>query len=130
MKYDLYDHISLSGKNEIKEWTQKLQSSQLAKLNQKLDSLEQHGLNLRPQMLTDSGVSGILKLRVHGGVQLRPLLCRGPVDNDREFTLLLGAKEIGSKWVPKDAPNIASTIKREITLSSSVRRVRHERVGK
>jgi hypothetical protein len=39
----------------------------------------------------------IYKLRIKQTVQLRPLLCRGPFDNDAEYTLLEGAKEIGRK---------------------------------
>ena len=38
-------------------------------------------------------------------MQYRPLGCYGPDRN--EFTLLIGAKEIGSKFEPKDAPNKA-----------------------
>ena len=61
--------------------------------------LEKEGSNLFPQMLCGTETPGILKLRVKGNVQLRPMLCRGPIEIDKEFTLLLGACEVGGKLV-------------------------------
>jgi hypothetical protein len=53
-----------------------------------------------------SGYRKIYELKIHGpGVQYRPLGCYGPERN--EFTLLIGAKEVGDKFEPKDAPNKA-----------------------
>lgn len=129
MAFTLYDFLSESGNNEFKEWTENLQSKERAKLNEKLDKLQEHGDTLYPLMLTGTDVAGIQKLRVQGGVKLRPLLCKGPVDIASEYTLLMGAKEIGDKWVPKDAPKKANDKKAEVAANPLGRRKLHERVG-
>lgn len=128
MAYNLYDYLDASGDNDFRAWTAGCQPVERAKLNSRIDMLTVHGEGLFPQILTNSGVPGILKIRCHGNTQLRPLLCRGPHDADVEFTFLLGAKEKGSKWVPKDAPTIADGRKEEV-LKDIKRRCRHERVG-
>lgn len=128
MTFKLFDYVDLSGKNSFKKWTEGLQVTQKAKLNEKLDKLAQHGNSLYPHMLTDTKVSGIQKLRVKGNVQLRPLLCKGPVDVLGEFTLLFGAKEVSSKLVPKDAEDKAKDIKAEVKKDPVNRRKDHERV--
>lgn len=128
MTYSIYDFLNLQGQNEIKEWTLGLEKAQRGKLNEKLDKLMLYGDELFPHMLTGTPVPGIQKLRVKGKVQLRPLLCKGPVNIDSEYTLLLGAKEIGDKWSPKNAPTIANNNKTEVIAAPSSRRVEHERV--
>lgn len=128
MAFTLYDHVNAAGENEFKIWTETLEKIQRAKLNEKLDKLAQHGTELYPQILTDTGVSGIQKLRIHGNVQLRPLLCKGPTNNNDEFTLLMGAKEIGSEWSPVKAPEKAEKIKQEVSKSPNTRRKLHERI--
>ena len=129
MLFAIYDYVNAQGKNEFKEWTEELQKAQRARLNEKLDKLEKHGDELFPNILTGTGTAGILKLRVKGNVQLRPLLCKGPVDVSSEYTLLMGAKEIGEKWAPKDAPNRANDKKGEVVADPDRRRIKHERVS-
>lgn len=126
MAYKLYDYVDASGRNLIKSWTESLQKQQRAKLNQKLDLLEKNGDALMPNMLTDSGVPGIQKLRVRGNVQLRPLLCKGPANVDNEYTLLAGAKEVGFKLMPNGVEDAAQQRKMEVT-SDLGRRKKHER---
>lgn len=128
MAFTLYDYFSESGVNEFKEWAEGLQSKERAKLNEKLDKLQEHGDTLYPHMLTGTSVAGIQKLRVQGGVKLRPLLRKGPVDMASEYTLLMGAKEVGNKWVPKNAPKTASDRKAEVAANPVGRRKLHERV--
>jgi len=128
MVFALYDYVSESGTNEFKDWTEGLQSKERAKLNEKLDKLQEHGDALYPHMLTGTDVAGIQKLRVQGGVKLRPLLCKGPVAIAAEYTLLMGAKEVGSKWVPKSAPKTANDRKSAVSVSPATRRKPHERV--
>lgn len=124
----LFDYVDSLGANKFSKWSRKLQKTQKAKLNEKLDLLQIKGTDLPDGLLTDSGVPGILKLRIKAGnVQLRPLLCKGPINNDTEFTLLLGAKEIGNCYCPDDAPNIAKANKDQI-VSDQNRRVAHEKI--
>lgn len=128
MSYLLYDYLAANGDNEFYAWVVNIEVTQRAKLNQKLDALKLHGEELFPEVLTNSGVPGILKLRVRGNVQLRPLLCRGPINVRSEFTLLMGATEKGDRWKPKDAPKMALDRKHWVIKDPDGRRIEHERV--
>lgn len=125
----LYDYVNAQGENELKKWAEGLQKVQRAKLNEKLDKLQLYGDGLHPHMLTDTGTPGIQKLRVKGNVQLRPLLCKGPVQVNSEYTLLMGAKEVGGKWVPREAPRTADALKQAVIADPLGRRKDHERVS-
>lgn len=117
-----------SGKgNEIEKWTLNLQKRQRVKLNSKLDMLQQSGGDLPPQLLAGTGVPHIYKLKVQGNPKLRPLLCKGTVDNKNEYTLLIGAFEIGWGYDPKDALAIAAK-RREELLNDPKRRCKHKRI--
>lgn len=129
MKFKLFDYCNHAGNNEFKAWTQSLQLVQRGKLNAKLDMLGMLGDGLLPVILTGTDTPGILKLRIKGNVQLRPMLCKGPVDVDGEFSLLIGAIEVGSKLKPLNADVIAGERKEEIRRYPDNRRVKHERVS-
>ena len=65
------------------------------------------------------GYEGIYEIRIrYEQVQYRPLGCLGP--NNREFTLLIGALEKDSEFVPKNAPNIAYNRKELIMTNRSL----------
>lgn len=133
MPFKLYDFMNMKGENEFKEWTKNLETRERAKLNEKLDKLQQHGDGLFPEILTGTPVAGIQKIRVKGKVQLRPLLCKGPLLDETgqiedAYTLLMGAKEIGDKWSPPTAPEKANKKKQEVVDSRGTRRCDHERV--
>lgn len=128
MPFLIYDYVNDQRQNEFKDWTSGLEKKQRGKLNEKLDKLALYGDALHPEMLTGTGVPGIKKIRSRGNVQLRPLLCNGPVDIKKEYTLLMGAKEIGNKWVPKDAPSDAKEKKAEVIKDPINRRIKHERI--
>ncbi|SMG63665.1 hypothetical protein BMETH_18341354419, partial [methanotrophic bacterial endosymbiont of Bathymodiolus sp.] len=113
-KFTLYDYLNKNGNNEFKEWTKKLQKNERAKLNARLDMLSLKGSGLFPEILTGTPTSGILKLRVKGKVQLRPMLCKGPINIEHEFTLLIGAIERDSKFVPRKADEKANDRKKII----------------
>lgn len=133
MKYKLYDYVSKSGRNEFKKWSQKLDTLQLAKLNEKLDDLEDKGTLLDKQILSESGEPHIKKLRFQGKVAMRPLLCEGPTRDDnnqynREFTLLCGAIEKDRK-LPKNILKIAKKRREELEKNHKKRRCEHESVN-
>jgi len=127
-KFSLFDYTDKYGNNDIKAWTLTLEKPQRAKLNAKLDMLAQHGLELFPHVLTDTPTPGIQKLRVKGNVQLRPMLCQGPINNGNEFTLLIGATERDSRFVPDKADEKADDRKKMI-IANPNRRCPHERVS-
>ena len=128
MSFNLFDYCDANGVNQFKEWAKKLQTPQRAKLNAKLDMLSNQGSELFPDVLTGTDTPGILKLRVKGNVQLRPMLCDGPVNINKEYTLLLGAIEVGDELKPKNADKLADKRKNEVKLNPNTRRVKHERI--
>ena len=128
MKFKIHDFVNSKGVNEFKTWTLSLQKKEQGKLREKIDKLMLHGDELYPMMLTDTPIPGIKKIRVQGPVKLRPLLCSGPVAVGQEYTMLLGAKEIGSQWAPKDAPTTANDKKNEVSQDPVKRRISHERI--
>jgi len=128
MKNELYDYVGANGQNDIKVWTEGLQKKERAKLNARLDMLAQHGVGLFPHILTNTPTPGILKLRCHGNVQLRPMLCNGPISVNSEFTLLIGATERDFRFDPLDADSLANVRKQEVNIDPANRRKKHERV--
>lgn len=95
MPFLIYDYVNHYGQNEFKDWASRLEKPQRGKLNERIDKLALYGDALYPEMLTGTNVAGIQKLRVRGKVQLRPLLCKGPINVEHEYTMLMGAKEVG-----------------------------------
>lgn len=129
MAYRLFDYHDAQGRNEFKAWSSGLQKVQLGKLNARLDMLADHGEELFPHILTNSSVATILKLRCKGQVQLRPLLCRGPINAADEFTLLAGATERGSVLEPQGVADTALARKNAVRADPQNRRKDHERVS-
>ena len=99
--YNLWDFLSPRGENVILRWArdERLTTRERAALNNKLDRLAQidFSLAIETKFLAGPIYGRIYKLVVHAGRMLRPLLCRGPIDNETEYTLLLGVIETGGK---------------------------------
>jgi hypothetical protein len=95
----LFDFLDDNNKSVIHEWAKSLEKADRAKLNSKFKQLAEMDFALAwgTKLLQGPIYKSIYKLRTKQTVQLRPLLCRGPLDNDAEYTLLEGAKEIGKK---------------------------------
>ena len=127
-EFTLYDYVDGIGRNSFKEWTKTLQKDELAKLNQKLDMLRREP-ELPPQLLAGP-LEGkpIYKLRINGRVALRPMLCKGPINNDSEFTILMGATEKDRVLIPADAVDQAANRRTEVIANPGRRRTPHERV--
>lgn len=130
MHFLLYDYVDANGVNEFRDWSKRLQTDQRAKLNQKLDALQRMGEALLPVTLTGTSVGGLFKLRIQGNVKLRPLLCRGPLPDEAAFTLLAGAKEIGSVLKPDGIEFTADNRKAAVIKDPATRRTVHERIAK
>ncbi len=131
MTYALYDYVNPQRVNVILDWLQSLQTMERTKVIQRFDMLAEHGQELLPLTLAASGVAGILKLKTHGSVQLRPLLCRGPAPGDTDtYTLLAGAKEVGSRWEPKNIRETAAARKGEVVADPANRRTSHAQPAK
>jgi hypothetical protein len=126
----LYDYVDDSGVNDFKAWSSRQEKKDLARLNSKLDMLRTEP-SLPPQLLAGplDGVP-IYKLRINGRVALRPMLCKGPVEKDEEFTLLFGAVEKDRKLVPGNAVSRAEDRRQKVIKNPRQRRCPHERVTK
>lgn len=130
MPFKLYDYLDDGDRNLFKAWTEALQKPARAKLNVKLDLLMAQGRELFPELLTNTPTTGILKLRIKAGnVQLRPMLCEGPVNTEKEYTLLMGATERDGKFSPLNADKTADKRKSRVKADPENRRVKHERVS-
>jgi hypothetical protein len=126
--YKLFDYVNERGENEFEFWCQGLQTGDLAKLNRKLDMLRKEP-SLPPQLLAGPlGGTHVYKLKVNGRVALRPMLCKGPIENDHEFTLLYGAVERDRVLVPEDAVSRAADRRERVIADPARRRRPHERV--
>jgi hypothetical protein len=130
----LYDYVDARGVNRIGVWTRTLPLRERAKLNNKLSLLEQAGPDLLPGLLAGPNIQGqrhIYKLKIGSsgsGRALRPLACRGPIDNEEELTLLVGAEEHDGK-LPKNAARAAEERRQEILANPTQRRCSHEWVA-
>jgi hypothetical protein len=128
----LWDFVSLRGENVILRWVKdaRLTTRDRAVLNQKLERLRQMDFDLAigTKLLVGpiEKQRHIYKLVIHGDVMLRPLLCRGPIDPETEYTLLLDGIEKGWK-LPSGAP-LQAEENRLTVLSNPSRRVPHERI--
>src|SRR5690349_13629438 len=116
MTWNIYEYIDERGTGAVESWIRRdrLQRQAVALLDQKLMLLASAGPELPPGLLAHLG-GGFLKLKVRAvGVQLRPILCEGPITNDTEFTILIGAVERDGKLQPNDARERAEKCRRII----------------
>lgn len=99
----------------LSEWREGMQSTERALLDSKIGVLEvTTNAALLPNFMAGPiSVKGtkypdIYKLLLGGKIRLRPLLCKGPMDKNREVTFLLGAYERNGKFDPANAPGAAT----------------------
>ncbi|PWU05299.1 MAG: hypothetical protein C5B51_14935 [Terriglobia bacterium] len=103
-RWRIYEYLE-GDESTIGIWLreQAISARDRGQLMQKMDMLAQNGMDLHPGLLAGPIASkrkpkmqsNIYKLIIHGQRMLRPMLCRGPIDMDGEFTMLLGAVEKG-----------------------------------
>jgi hypothetical protein len=129
---NLWDFLSPPPRSEnvILRWVkdEKLTKRDRAVLNQKLDRLRQMDFELAigTKLLAGPIHKHIYKLVIHGDVMLRPMLCRGPIDNASEYTLLLGAIERNWKLPPGASQQAEQN--RLVVMQEPKRRRPHERI--
>ena len=116
MSYVLYDFMDARGVNRIKKWTQGLEKEGRVRLKSKFDMLEMHGEELSKRVLTgtEKGMVKKLKVTCTRVPTMRIMVCKGPLDMDKEFTILQGAIEKDDKLDPPDAVDIANQQRTEI----------------
>jgi hypothetical protein len=134
MAWKIFDAVDGFGRSNIVVWiaNKRIEKREFGKLNQKIDMLITNGPDLPPKLLAGpiksknkpKLVSHTYKLIIHGDRMLRPLLCRGPINMNAEFTMLLGAIEVGGV-LDTDSED-AEVIRTSIIGNSNLRKD-HER---
>lgn len=134
MTWNIFDALDKNSASNLVVWIakEKITKRDIGQLNQKIDMLERHGPDLPPKLLAgpikskrnNRLVSHIYKLIIHGDRMLRPMLCKGPIDVPNEFTMLLGAIEVGGVLDADSAD--AETIRLAIVADQRLRK-NHER---
>lgn len=128
MNWRLYDFTDSRSQSVIADWLvkERITTRDIGQLNQKLDMLAINGPSLPPKLLAGpiANTKHIYKLIIHGDLMLRPMLCKGPVDMDGEYTLLLGAIERNWKLDRDPSEALAN---RETLLAYPKRRRDHAR---
>lgn len=121
----LYEYVNRRGRGVFTEWRRSLQTAQQAQLDQKLDQLGQvDDPEILPDILAGTREEKhIFKLKLGGKVRLRPMVCRGPLDQKREITLLYPAYERDWHYDPPNAPARAEQRRQEILADPSRRRL-------
>ncbi len=92
-KFKIFDYIDSDHQNVLQFWADSLpmQIKDRARLDLKVEMLEQVGDDLPPKLLQNTRSRHIMELVVNGHVALRLMLCRGPWSLQIEFTFLAGA---------------------------------------
>ena len=131
--WDLFD-FKEGQKSVIQIWLdrERITKRDRGQLAAKLDLLRRHGPSLPPKLLagplrsknTKLRQKNVYKLIIHGDRMLRPFLCKGPISNDTEFTLLLGVIERDGE--NDHDPAEGEAIRQQIIEDPS-RRMPHER---
>jgi hypothetical protein len=121
----VYDYVDRRDRNVVAEWLDTLDSRARAKVDAKIQALRQYGGALPTTMLSDTDEPRIKKLRVRGRVNWRVLLCYGPVDLTKEFTLLHAVHEKDNK-MPEGATQEADARRHQVAADPDTRRTRHE----
>src|SRR5438552_16901294 len=114
MHWNLYDYRDQRGRNAIADWCVGLQKRDFVRLAEKIDRLGISGHELCPGLAGPLNESRHLyKIRVNGSVAVRLLLCKGPIEMELEYTLLIGAFERDDK-LPEGVVRAAELRREEI----------------
>lgn len=109
--WKLFEPVDGRGNGRFTAWRDRLQKGDQAAVDEKLRSLQIFGA-VAPCLKGVTGYGRLRKIHISTPtLALRPLVCRGPDDQDSEFTLLLGAREVNWDWEPDDAPATADRIR-------------------
>jgi hypothetical protein len=130
MTWTLYDYRDKRDENPVRAWCERLQKPDLARMNQRIDLLSEKGKDFCPGLAGPlRGSPHLYKIKVNGRVAARMILCKGPIDMEGEYTLLLGAFERDDE-LPVGTLETAEMYRREIILDPTQRRTLHERAKK
>ena len=120
----VYDYLEANGVNPIEKFMRvSIEAKERVRLLARIQTLRSSGYSiLGGNMLTDTREKHVKEIRVNGSVAVRTLLCRGPVDGNKEATLLFGTFERDNQYVPKNAPERAEKRRQQVAKDPSRRR--------
>lgn len=99
-----WEHFSQGGRRSLSPWYGKLQKASRSRFDAALDTPVSRQQKTQKNK---AGYAQLRELRVYANPQLRPLLCRGPVDRHGELTFLAPATEKGDRLQPENAVDVA-----------------------
>jgi hypothetical protein len=124
----LWDFLDCRSQSVILKWVadDKITKGDRAKLDQKIRRLAQmdYDLAIKTKLLAGPIYKHVYKLVIKGDVMLRPMLCRGPIDNENEYTFLLGAVE--TQWKLPAGSREKAEGNRKVVLDDPSRRCTHQ----
>jgi hypothetical protein len=124
----IYDYVDTNGINIVKAWLDQQGDRAKAKLNTRLNTLEQISRTEWGKLNTEvlkGDKDGLIAVRVlYEGIQYRLLGYDGP--NRSEFTLLICGEERNNKYIPLDMGRKAFERIKNIEVNPIARRVRHD----
>jgi hypothetical protein len=124
----IYDYVDITSTNIIKTWFDELAPKTKAKLNSRLNALEQINRNEWGRYGTEvlkGDKDGLVAVRVeYQGIQYRLLGYDGPFRG--EFTLLACGTERNNKYIPLDIGNKSFVRKNTVEENPVIRRIKHD----
>jgi hypothetical protein len=119
MKREIWEYLADGRHPVIRNWleVERISEHDRAKLDFSLNRLRTLDFGLVSRKLLAGPLRGtkVYKLRLRcENRELRPMLCRGPVDSPQDYTLLHGALEIGNRLDPPDAEERADRNRRTL----------------
>jgi hypothetical protein len=127
MAWMLYDYRDSRNRNPVREWSERLQKKDLARINHRIDMLGGKGKDFCPGLAGPlHGSPHLYKIKINGTVAARMILCKGPINMEIEYTLLLGAFERDDE-LPAGTIETAESCRQAIIRDPKNRRGPHER---
>jgi putative component of toxin-antitoxin plasmid stabilization module len=124
----IYDYVNIDNGDVIKPWLDQLRPIVKAKVNARLNTLEQINRTEWAMPLTEvlkGDKDGLIAIRIkYQGIEYRLLGYDGPFRG--EFTLLANCTERNNKYIPLDVGSIANERRRSIEANPIARRTRHD----
>lgn len=124
----LFDYVDINDINIIKAWLDQKEPKTKAKLNARLNALEQMDRAEWGKLNTEvlkGDKDGLVAVKVQfRRIQYRMLGYDGP--NRGEFTLLVCGEEHNNKYIPLDIGRKAFERIRDIEANPITRRIRHD----
>jgi hypothetical protein len=100
-----------------------LEKVQRIQLIQKLDRLSQVDYDIAKDWIAGTDEPGIFKLKTKSNVQVRTLLCYGPLKPRHELTFLHGVIKKGGGDVPLPALDVAQERRQEVITAEKECRI-------